>query len=162
MRIIGIVLVSLLLTLPIAALSRAPYTPPGARDAVLRLSWRMNVSAREECRPRSAEELEALPVHMRTPEVCTRDQASYVLITRFGDTSADTAPLLRGGVKGDRPLFVLRERRLPPGEHRIALEVRRAAGGRDSVVAALAATVHAAAGAVVLVTLDESGRLVVR
>src|SRR5688572_29218669 len=113
------------LTLPLAALARAPYTPARADDAVLRFSWRMNVTARENCRRHTQAELDALPVHMRTPEVCTRDVARYMLITRVGAAPADTVQLARGGVHGDRPVFVLEERVLPPGEHRIQVAVLR-------------------------------------
>ena len=49
-------LMTALLVLPIAALSRLPYSPAGAEDAVLRLSWRMSVSAKEQCRTRTQEE----------------------------------------------------------------------------------------------------------
>jgi hypothetical protein len=151
-----------LLTLSIAGLSRAPWTPPGADDAVLRLSWRMVIPAREDCRPRTAAELEGLPVHMRAPEVCTAEVARYTLTTRLGDEAPVTLELARGGLRGDRPLFVLEERRLPPGPHRVSVALKRtSASGETEVVAALDSLLEMRPGAVLLVTLDGE-RLVAR
>lgn len=147
----------------IAALSRAPYSPPGGDAALLRISFRTTVSVRERCRPRTREELDALPVHMRTPEICTAEAATFFLIASIDDARADTLELVRGGVKGDRPLFVLDERPLPPGRHRVRVELLRA--GADSgqrVLAALDTVLSLQAGAVGLVTLDGAGRLVAR
>jgi hypothetical protein len=164
MRWLGVLLASALLTLPIAALSRAPaYSVPGADDALLRLSWRMSASAREQCRPRTQQELDALPVHMRTPDICTSDRADYLLITRIGSGAPDTLPLLRGGAKGDRPLFVLQEMRMAPGEARVFVEVQRSAPGSDvEVIARLDTTLTFVAGGVRLVTMNGGGRLIVR
>jgi hypothetical protein len=164
MNAVRIVAASVLLALPIVALSRAPYTPAGAGDAVLRLSWRMSMSAREECRPRTQQELDALPVHMRTPEVCTRDRASYVLVTQVGDERPDTTGLLRGGVKGDRPLFVLDERRLAIGQHRIRVELLRGTDTAGSIMlASLDTLLSFQPGTVRLVTMDgDAVRLVIR
>jgi hypothetical protein len=163
MKALRIIIASALLTLPIALFARAPYTPPGAQDAVLRFSWRMTVTGAENCRQRTQAELDALPVHMRTLEECSRDRAGYVLVTRLDDGPADTLQLLRGGVKGDRPLFVLKERRLAPGMHHVTVELQRivgsTAGAREaSVLARLDTTLLLQAGRVQLVTLDEAGR----
>jgi hypothetical protein len=155
--------VTVLLTLPFAALTRAPYTAPGADTAVLRFSWRMSVSADERCRVRTPAELEALPAHMRTPQVCEREEASYVLITRIDDAPGDTLQLVRGGVKGDRPLFVLRERPLPAGRHRVRVAIERQdASGSAVTLGALDTTLVLETGRVRLVTLDAEGRLHVR
>lgn len=147
--------------LMLAALSRVPYTPPDAEAALLRFSWRMSIVAREHCRPRTPAELEALPVHMRTPEICTPDRATYALITAVGLAAPDTLPLLRGGVKGDRPLFVLRERRFEPGRHRVRVELVRTSQDAAERLAALDTTLTLRAGTVELVTVDRAGRLVV-
>src|SRR5688572_30286623 len=125
MKAVRMLLCTALLLLPIAALSRAPWTPPGAHDAVLRFSWRMGVSGERTCRARTQQELDRLPVHMRTPAICTVTAASYLLVTQLDDAVADTTPLLRGGVKGDRPLFVLQERTLQPGERSVSVAILR-------------------------------------
>jgi hypothetical protein len=152
-----------LLMLTVAALSRLPHTPPGADNAVLRLSWRMSVSG-AHCRDRTQQELEALPVHMRAPQVCERDAARYILVTRVGEAAADTVDLARGGVKGDRPLFVLRERVLPPGPQRIQVAVHRLGGLPPSALpTGLDTTLIMVPGRVALITLDaDAHRLVVR
>lgn len=153
------------LVLPLVALARAPYTPPGARAAALRLSWRLAAPAAERCRPRTAEELAALPAHMRSPEVCERDVARYSLVTRVDDEAPDTLALEGGGVKGDRPLFVLEERRLPPGSHRVRVELWRDGGdggdGGRRRVAALDTVLPMEAGRARVVTLA-GGRMEVR
>lgn len=150
-------------TVMIAGLARAPYyTPPGAGDAMLRFSWRMSVTARENCRPRTPAELDALPVHMRTPEVCTRDSARYALITTIDDAAPDTVHLLRGGVKGDRPLFVLEERTLPPGRHRVRIELLRMSSAGVEILGEIDEVLTLEEGAIRLITLDLAGRLVLR
>lgn len=158
MKIARMILCAVVLTFPIAALARAPYTPPGSGDAILRFSWRMSVSAKENCRLRTQAELDALPVHMRTLEVCTRDDASYLLVSRINGMPADTIHLVRGGVKGDRPLFVLKDRMLPPGRHRVRLELERITDAGTEVLAALDSTLALAEGRVQLVTLDAEAR----
>jgi hypothetical protein len=159
MKYVRIIVATAAITLLLAALARAPYTPAGAGEALLRFSWRMSVTARENCRPRTQAELDALPVHMRTPEVCTRDLARYSLITRVDDSPADTLELVRGGVKGDRPLFVLEERTLPAGRHRVQVYLHRTTGTSDSeILASLDTALVLQAGRVQLVMLDTEGR----
>jgi hypothetical protein len=163
MRVLWTLLATAALTLPFAALTRAPWTPPGADDAVLRLSWRMSISAKGKCRPRTPAELDALPVHMRTPEVCAGDTSTYVVITRLGDSPPDTLQLLRGGVKGDRPLFVLEDRRLPPGRHALCIRLLRLGDDGPEVLTSLDTTLVLVSGRIALVTLDAGGRkLIVR
>ena len=156
-------LMTALLVLPIAALSRLPYSPAGAEDAVLRLSWRMSVSAKEQCRTRTQEELDALPVHMRTPQECRRDEAHYDLVMTLDSLRTDTLSLVRGGVKGDRPLFVMEDRTVSPGEHRVRLRLERRAGGSIETLAALDTVLGFERGHIRLVTLDaDSGVLIAR
>lgn len=144
------------LTLPLAALSRIPWTPPAASDAVLRLSWRMDVSGRQECRAATGAELAALPVHMRAPVICAADRASYLLITRLAGVP-DTAAVVRGGVRRDRPLVVLRESRVPPGEHAVHIQLRRQGDGADELLLELDTVLTFERGAVWLVTTDGEG-----
>jgi hypothetical protein len=163
MRLLWMLLATAALTLPFAALTRAPWTPPGADDAVLRLSWRMSITARGNCRQRTQTELDALPAHMRAPEVCAADTSTYVVITRLNDTRPDTLQLLRGGVKGDRPLFVLEDRRLPPGRHAVGIRLLRLGDDGAEVLTSLDTTLSLVSGSIALVTLDAGGRkLIVR
>ncbi|HUG39323.1 MAG TPA: hypothetical protein VMM12_02505 [Longimicrobiales bacterium] len=157
--VVWIVVCSGAMVFALAGLSRAPYTPPGADAAILRFSWRMSVTAREDCRPRTAEELAALPAHMRTPEVCTRDRAAYSLVTRIGSAGPDTMQLTRGGVKGDRPVFVLEERTLPDGYHRVRVGLLRVTESSGTeILAALDTVLRLERGRIQLVTLDADAR----
>lgn len=162
MRKIGVVLCTAAVTFGLAALSRAPWSPPGADEARLRMSWRMDVTVRENCRTRTSDELASLPVHMRTPEVCTPVEASYALVTSLNGAPPDTLALTRGGVKGDRPLFVLQERVLEPGRHAIEMTLERHTASGSEVLAMLDERLTMRKGEVQLVTLDAAGRLVVR
>lgn len=164
MKYVIVILATALLMIPIGALTRAPYTPAGAAEARLRLSWRMNVSGTERCRTRTRAELDELPVHMRTPQVCEQQDASYLLVTVIDSAAPDTVHLVRGGVKGDRPLFVLEERALPVGTHRVRVALERTGDSAPpAVLASLDAKIELAAGSVALVTLDGDGRsLIVR
>jgi hypothetical protein len=142
--------------------ARAPWTPPGADAGLLRLSWRLRGERIERCRPRTPSELEALPVHMRTPELCEGHLVAYHLSLSVDGSVPDTATVVPGGARGDRPVFVFRERSLEPGEHRVRVELRRA-DGADGVPLTLDTVLTAFAGAVELVTLDPAtGRLVHR
>jgi hypothetical protein len=158
-RSAAILAASVALILPIAGLARAPYTPAGAGDAVLRFSWRMTVSVREDCRQRTQAELDALPVHMRTPEECTRDASQYQLALRIGERT-ELLQLMRRGAKGDRPLFVLEERRLPPGSYNVSVELQRVTELVETV-ARLDTALVLQRGAVKLITRAEDGRLLV-
>lgn len=155
MRHVAAFAVALAMTVGLAWLARAPFSPPGGEAAVLRLSWRMTVTAKENCRPRTQAELDALPVHMRTPEVCTRDDASYILVSRIDELPPDTSHLIRGGVKGDRPLFVLEDRTLEPGRHRVRIQLERTTAQASELLAAIDSTLMLDAGRVQLISWQE-------
>ena len=104
-------LVTLLAVAGVGWLSRAPYDPPGGEHGVLRLSWRLRGERVETCRTRTEAELAALPAHMRTPEVCEARLLNYRLVQQIDEAVADTAIVVPGGARGDRPLFVLRVER---------------------------------------------------
>lgn len=156
-----VLLVTLLATAALGWLSRAPYNPPGGEHAVLRLSWRLRGERIESCRTRTEAELAALPAHMRTPEVCEARLLSYRLVQQVGDAAPDTATVVPGGARGDRPLFVLRETPLAPGPRRVRVTLAREDGAGESL--AFDQVIDAAPGVVELITLDpEAGRLVHR
>jgi hypothetical protein len=120
-----LILVSVLATAGLGWLARAPYTSPGADGALLRLSWRLRGEKSETCRPRTQAELDALPVHMRTPEVCESTLLAYRLVVQVDGATRDSVVVLPGGARGDRPVFVLREVPLAPGEHRVSVRFVR-------------------------------------
>lgn len=164
LRAVGVLAGIAVLTLPLAALSAVPWSVPHSDAAVLRLSWRTNVRGEEQCRDRTPAELEALPVHMRAPRVCQADRANYVIVSAVDGAPDDTVHLIRGGVKGDRPLFVLEERRLAPGRHRLQVKLLRVDGDTAKpLLAPLDTVVQFRAGRVTLVTTaPEESSLTVR
>jgi hypothetical protein len=154
-------LVVALMTVSLGWLARAPYQPPGADDALLRLSWRLRAPAADACRPRTQAELDALPVHMRSPEVCERRNTVYRLVVRLDSRPADTARVVQGGAKADRPLYVLREFSLEPGPHRVRVDFtpeNDVPAEAPVVPLALDTVLHMDAGAVALITLGPDGR----
>jgi hypothetical protein len=162
-RLLLVVLISLLATAALGWLARAPHAPPGTDHGVLRLSWRLRGERIETCRARTPEELAALPVHMRTPEVCVGRLVAYRVTAQVDEAVPDTATVLPGGARGDRPVFVLRELPLPPGARRVRVTLERADGEHREAAHTLDTTLVAEPGAVELVTLDaETGRLVHR
>ena len=120
-RIIAVV-VTMLVSAAIGFGSRAPYRPPGSDTSLLRLSWRLRGEKKEECRARTPEELAVLPVHMRSPEVCVGHLVSYRMTLRIDDAQPVVKTFLPAGAKGDRPIFVMFDQPLTPGEHTIGIE----------------------------------------
>ena len=145
-------------------LSRAPWNPSAAEHGLLRLSWRMRGERIETCRTRTTEELDRLPVHMRTDSVCEARLMAYRLVVRIDEAPPDTVDVLPGGARGDRPLFVLRDIALAPGHHRVRVRFERHGQDTDSAPPlTLDASVLSASGGITLVTLDtHSGRFVLR
>jgi hypothetical protein len=152
------VLLSAIMLAGIGWFGRAPYTAEAVEDGTLRLSWRLRGEKLENCRPRTQAELDALPVHMRTPEICEGRLLTYRLVLQLDDEAPDTVEARPQGAKGDRPVYVLQQRRLTPGAHRV--RVRFEALGGSSAPLLLDTVIHASAGAIELVTLDDAGRFV--
>ncbi|HEU5209516.1 MAG TPA: hypothetical protein VFU06_08905 [Longimicrobiales bacterium] len=157
-------LVTAVMLLSIGWLARAPYTPEASERALLRLSWRFRPEAEEECRPRTQAELDALPVHMRTPDVCVSVPVVYRVIRQIDDARADTIRVLRGGLKQDRPVYVLLDTALPPATYRVrvALTRQRHDAAEAMVLEPLDALLRMRPGSIGLVTLDSDGAFVVR
>jgi hypothetical protein len=154
-RILRAVAVSGLLLVGLGSLSTFPYGRD-PEDAVLRLSWRVRGERVEECRRLSPEEVAALPVHMRRQEVCEGRVAPYHLTVRLDDRLLEESTIRPAGARADRPVYVHREYRLPPGQHRVDLEFRledAAAGVAAAEPFVFSGLLHLQAGEVVLVTL---------
>jgi hypothetical protein len=81
------------------------------------LSWRLRGEKDEECRARTPDELAALPAHMRSPEICEGHLISYRLTMRIDNGPPLTRTIVPAGAKGDRPIFVMQDQGLEPGEH---------------------------------------------
>jgi hypothetical protein len=114
----------------LVALSRAPW-PRRSDHALLRLSWSGRPERIERCRELSDAELEKLPAHMRLREECEGHSARYRVQVWVGGSLLSQDTVTGGGLRGDRAIYMLREYRLTPGLHTVAVEVARS----DSVAA---------------------------
>ena len=170
-RMAAIVASTALILGSVGALARLPYASPDADTALLRLSWRVRATGEEVCRKLSDEELEALPVHMRRPEVCERDNREYELLVSVDERVVADTTVTGAGVHADRPLFVFREVRLAPGRHIVEVTFRPSdadaattgADGVEKVRYDLITEIGVQPGDVVLITRDEAtDALVVR
>lgn len=158
LRLLLLTLVTGAAVFAIAWAARAPYQPPGGDSALLRLSWRLRGERNETCRPRTQQELDALPVHMRTPEICEGALVAYRLTVQLDDHAPDTSRVVPAGAKSDRPIYVFDEKRLAPGPHRVRITF----GREDSVANGAAAfsldtVLNTFAGEVELITMDAGG-----
>ena len=157
------VLVAVMVTAAIGLGSRAPYSPPGSDASVLRLSWRLRGEKNEECRARTAEELVALPAHMRSPEVCEGHLVSYRLTLRIDEAPPVTRTFVPAGAKGDRPIFVMHDQPLAPGEHTIGIEFlplhedddEGEGEGEEAAPLGFHSRINVMPGEIVLITMSE-------
>jgi len=146
-----------------AFLSRLPLSLGGSDGAALRLSWRTDPVAVEACRSRSAEELARLPVHMRTPTVCSGGATPYLLRVTLDGREQLRDTIVASGARADRPLYVFREIGIEPGPHELAvvyvpLKNEGAQPPAEAPSLGWSGTVAAPPGRVVLVTVDAAGR----
>lgn len=109
----------------LAAGSRAPWTPRPVGDGVLRLTLSARPEPIETCRRLSADELAERPVHMRLAVECEGRSATYRLQVWRNDTVLDDRVLHGSGWRRDRPIHLLREYPMPPGEHPVRISIRR-------------------------------------
>jgi len=107
------------------ALSRAPFPTGQGGAALLRLSWSGRPERIERCRELTDRELEELPAHMRRRLECEGHSARYTVSVRSDGRLLSVDTVAGGGLRGDRAIHMLREYRLAPGEHAIAVEIVR-------------------------------------
>ncbi len=162
------VLVALLMTLAIGALSQVPYRAESAGQAWIRLSWRVSAPRIEECRTLTAEEIAKLPSHMRRDEVCERTGIPYRLRIALNGEGVEETLIRGGGTRGDQPIYVYRELRVPSGTHRLEISLTPEVDGEPSAAEApvealeLTEELDLADGDVALITRSDDGRLAVR
>jgi hypothetical protein len=155
---------AVLLTGAVAALTRFPVTFPGGGAGVLRLSWHLRGVTAESCRTVSDEDLARLPPHMRNPRACIGVSAAYHLTVTTDGTPVVDDTVRAPGARGDRPLNVLRELPLEPGDHRIEIRFRAlvpdGAASSDEGTAEVTwnGRIRVQAREVALVTLDATGK----
>ena len=105
--------------------SAAPLPFNTSEAARLRLSWTARPQRIEVCRTLSAEELAARPEHMRQRVECDGRFASYTLRVEMDDRAIGESIIRGGGLRHDRPIFLLREYQVPPGAHRMRITFTR-------------------------------------
>jgi len=156
-------IVTLLLLLGLAALSRVPLRSGDAGDAALRFSWRLRGEEAAVCRRPTPDELADLPIHMRNPDACVGDLPPFEFRVDLDEVTRVSRLVHPSGVRGDRPLFVYDELRIPPGRHRLSVRFGPQDGG-DAPLGGLAldTTIVLEAGQVLLVSRTVGGDLEVR
>lgn len=85
--------------------------------SVLRLAVRFPSQVTAVCTQRTEEELKKLPMHMRSPKVCTQSRIDYDLQVVIDNEVVLTRELKSGGLRGDRPVIVEEDLLLTPGRH---------------------------------------------
>jgi hypothetical protein len=117
----------------IAWASGAPLALEPADAAAIRLSWRAVGEPVEACRTPSAEEQAGLPQHMRRGEICERRLAPFRLEVRLDGAAQIDERIAPEGAQADRPAYVLRELRVAPGTHRLAVRFAPESGGAPAL-----------------------------
>jgi hypothetical protein len=120
------ILVAAGMLVALARLTRVPWRVETTPRSVLRLSWRALGERIERCRPATADELAGVPAHMRQEVVCEDPKVAPYQLSVAVDGRELFAGLAEGsGVPGDRPMYVLREFDIAPGDHRVEVRFER-------------------------------------
>ena len=109
----------------IAWASAAPVRHDSGGTARLRLSWSARPERIEQCRELTAEELAARGEHMRQRLECTGHFASYDLQVEIDDQVVHRSVAQGGGLRNDRPIFLVKDLVISPGNHRVRVTFNR-------------------------------------
>lgn len=161
----GVVVVALT-----AAASRVPWSATDPGIAMLRLSWRAPAMMLETCEPLAPGRGGQIPEHMRGAQLCEGEGIPWSLDVRVDGAAAVRDTIEPAGIRGDRPLYVLRTVTVEPGTHALAVSFRPLFPAGEEVADSLArrafaleTTVDLGEREVLLVTIDpERGELVTR
>lgn len=107
--------------LGLGTLTRLPYRVAGEDEARVRLSWRIRGEQAGGCRTPTAEELEALPVHMRNPDACVGSVPPFRLRVEVDGRVVLDDEVRPSGARGDRPVYVFRDLPVGSGAHRVRI-----------------------------------------
>ncbi len=105
--------------------SAAPLAYHAPDAARLRLSWSARPERIEVCRTLTEEELALLAEHMRQRVVCEGVFATYLLRIEVDGRTIGESVIRGAGLRNDRPLYLLRDYVVPPGEHRFRVSLTR-------------------------------------
>jgi|JYMV01.1.fsa_nt_gi hypothetical protein len=124
--------------------------------SVLRLSW--SHVGEQITRKLTQDELDALPIHMRPPDgIAESTPVPYRLIVTINGNSRIDEIVQPGGVKGDRPMYVLKSLELKPGRYEVDILFHPAEDFPDAKVYRMNRQVELDLGQIRLIDLD-SGR----
>lgn len=127
----GLVGLAAISAVAVWAPSRWPYAPPVAEQPQLALSFKHPGKATQRCRTPSPEELEAMPIHMRQPQICDRQRAAVRVQLRVdGRTLLDHSYEPRG-LWGDGNSVAFEQVDAPPGRHRVEIALDDGGDGWD-------------------------------
>jgi hypothetical protein len=112
--------------LALLAYASAAPLPYHASDAArLRLSWSARPERIEVCRQLSAEEQARREEHMRQRVECEGGFATYTLRVEVDSRAIGETIVHGAGLRHDRPLYLLRDYAIPPGQHRVRVTLTR-------------------------------------
>ncbi len=163
-------LVAAAVTIPFALALGAfsAWTVQGDADrASVRLSWRNAPIRVEECRPLTEEEQAGIPAHMRRSEECTGYTVDYELRLEIEGLPAIVDTVAPSGLRRDRPVYVLLNQAVPAGERTVRVAFTALVPDDfepEELPARLewSGVMDLDAGQVGLLTLDETGRTLIR
>lgn len=141
-------------------LSRVAWRGSDPDVAELRLSWRIPAPSDRQCRPPTEAELRGVLPHMRPAEVCTDTRVPFRLTIRLNGDTLRSEPVADSGRRA-RTMTIYRSFTIPPGSHAldVAFLPELPPGTEGGFGMTLATRVSAGPGEVILVSLDENGRL---
>jgi len=99
------------------------YAAPLVDGSQLVVSFKHPGAVSENCRELSAEELEALPVHMRKSSVCDRIRAHVRLRVTIDGATAVEKSVPPSGIWEDGNSVDVERITVPPGEHRVSVAI---------------------------------------
>jgi len=114
-----------LMLMLVAAGSGPAWRYQGDTEARLRLSWGARPERIEVCRTLSEAELADRPEHMRQRVECEGTTATYALEVQVDGRVIDSRVLRGGGLRHDRPMYLLDDLVIAPGEHHLVVALTR-------------------------------------
>lgn len=124
-RMVLAVIGTTLMLMLVAAASGPAWRYHGDAQARLRLSWGARPERIEVCRTLSEAELADRPEHMRQRVECEGTTASYALEIQVDGRVIDSRVLRGGGLRHDRPMYLLDDLVIVPGEHHLVVALTR-------------------------------------
>ena len=104
--------------------SSPTYTFMQPEEALVKLTFSHAGKRKQPCRERSAEELAAMPSHLRKKKDCPRERSPLDVVLELDNQLVYQATISPGGMSSDLASPIYERIRLPIGEHRLQLHMR--------------------------------------